>query len=90
MGKAAASPTKRAAELRESLNDANHNYYVLARPTISDAEYDRLLRELEELERAHPELATPDSPTQRIGAAVREDMAKVEHDPPMYSLANAM
>ena len=58
----------RAAELRETLDRANHEYYVLDAPTLSDAEYDRLFRELRQIEDAHPELRTPDSPTQRVGA----------------------
>ncbi len=58
----------RAAELREQIERANHDYYVLDAPTLSDAEYDRLFRELRALEAAHPELRTPDSPTLRIGA----------------------
>lgn len=86
----APDPAKRAATLAKKLHEANHRYYVLAEPSISDAQYDKLLRELEELEQAHPELRTEDSPTQRVGAAPRDDMAKVEHDPPLFSLANAM
>ncbi len=90
MASTAPNPSKRATELRQTLEQANHDYYVEGRPTISDAEYDRLLRELEQIESAHPELLTPDSPTQRVGATPRDDMAKVPHDPPMMSLANAM
>ena len=56
-----------AARLREELNEHNYNYYVLDTPVISDFAYDKMLRELEELESAHPELITPDSPTQRVG-----------------------
>jgi len=85
-----ATITAKAAELRRAINDANHRYYVLAQPTISDAEYDRLIRELEALESEYPNLLTPDSPTQRVAGAPRDDMAKVSHDPPMMSLANAM
>src|SRR5438105_14390745 len=80
----------RANELRTRLREASHRYYVLDAPTLSDAEYDRLFRELEELEKAHPELATPDSPTQRVGAAPSEKFAKVTHRRQMMSLANAM
>src|SRR3989442_8535244 len=58
----------RAAELRRLIERANYAYYVLDKPEISDAEYDRLFRELQELEAKHPELRTPDSPTQRVGA----------------------
>jgi DNA ligase (NAD+) len=78
----------RAEELRERIRDANHRYYVLSRPTLSDAEWDRLFAELKALEAAHPELVTPDSPTQRIGAPVTA-AAKVEHREPMLSLENA-
>ena len=62
------TPAARAAELRRLIERANHAYYALDRPEISDAEYDRLFRELQALEAAHPELRTPDSPTGRIGA----------------------
>src|SRR5881227_3735375 len=80
----------RANELREKLREANYRYYVLDAPTLSDAEYDRLLRELEALEKEHPELLTPDSPTQRVGAAPSDKFAKVTHRRQMMSLANAM
>src|SRR5207248_11608650 len=80
----------RANELREKLREASYRYYVLDAPTLSDAEYDRLFRELEELEKAHPELATPDSPTRRVGAAPSERFSKVTHSRQMMSLANAM
>ncbi len=83
-------PARRAEELRAQLREASYRYYVLDAPTLSDAEYDRLFRELEELEKAHPELATPDSPTQRVGAAPSEKFAKVTHRRQMMSLANAM
>ncbi|MGN6518223.1 MAG: NAD-dependent DNA ligase LigA [Dokdonella sp.] len=79
----------RAAELRARIEDANYRYHVLDEPDIADAEYDRLMRELEALEAEHPELATPDSPTQRVGAAPSNAFAKVRHDVPMLSLANA-
>lgn len=85
----AAAPAQRAEELRRILTDANYEYYVLDAPTLSDAEYDRLLRELKELELAHPELQTPDSPTQRVGAEPASQFVKVEHLAPMYSLDNA-
>jgi DNA ligase (NAD+) len=84
------NPARRAEELRALLREASYRYYVLDAPTLSDAEYDRLFRELEELEKAHPELATPDSPTQRVGAAPSEKFAKVTHRRQMMSLANAM
>src|SRR3954468_18864878 len=79
----------RAAELRVVLNRASHEYYVLDRPTLSDAEYDRLFRELQDLERNFPECLSPDSPTLRIGAEVQSQLAKHEHLRPMLSLGNA-
>jgi len=79
----------RAERLRREINRHNYLYYVLDRPEISDAEYDRLMRELEEIEAAHPELITPDSPTQRVGAKPAEQFRTVEHRTPMLSLANA-
>ncbi len=77
---------QRARELRAALNEANHRYYVLDQPTLSDAEYDRLMVELQELEAAYPELVTPDSPTQRVGAPVRQELGAVTHSQPMMSL----
>jgi DNA ligase (NAD+) len=79
----------RAAELRETIEQANHEYYVMDAATRSDAEYDRLFRELRELEAAHPELRTPDSPTQRVGAEPASRLEKTEHLAPMLSLDNA-
>jgi len=79
-----------ADRLREQINRANHLYYVLDAPEISDAEYDVLMRRLQELEAAHPALVTPDSPTQRVGAAPSEKFAVVRHRKMMMSLANAM
>jgi DNA ligase (NAD+) len=79
----------RAATLREQLERASHQYYVLDRPEISDAEYDRLFRELQDLEREHPELRAPDSPTQRVGAEPQSQLAKHRHLVPMLSLGNA-
>ena len=79
----------RAAELRRLIERANHAYYVLDRPEISDAEYDRLFRELQELEAKHPELRTPDSPTHRVGAEPASAFKKHRHLVPMLSLANA-
>ena len=84
------NPAARAEELRARLRDASHRYYVLDAPTLSDAEYDRLFRELEQLEADHPDLITPDSPTRRVGAAPSEKFAKVVHRRQMMSLANAM
>ncbi|HEX9382239.1 MAG TPA: NAD-dependent DNA ligase LigA, partial [Gemmatimonadaceae bacterium] len=80
---------KRAGELRGLLNRASHDYYVLDRPTIPDAAYDKLFRELQELERDFPECITPDSPTLRIGAEPQSQLSKHEHIRPMLSLANA-
>ena len=79
----------RAAELRRLLERASHEYYVLDRPEMSDAEYDRLFRELQDLETAHPELRTADSPTHRIGADPSAAFHKHRHLVPMLSLANA-
>jgi DNA ligase (NAD+) len=79
----------RMRALRDRIEDANHRYHVLDDPTISDAEYDELLRQLRELEADHPELATPDSPTQRVGAAPSEAFSAYRHAVPMLSLANA-
>ena len=76
----------RAEQLRQELNEHNYNYYVLDRPTISDFEYDRLLRELEDLEGAHPELITPDSPTQRVGGQALDAFRQVVHQVPLQSL----
>ncbi len=78
-----------AEALREALNLHNHRYYVLDDPLISDAEYDRLFRELQALETAHPALATPDSPTQRVGAAPAAAFGEVAHRVPMTSIDNA-
>ena len=84
-----AAAARRAAELREQLERASHEYYVLDRPTLSDAEYDRLFRELQALEREHPALRTPDSPTMRVGAEPASVLAKHAHVVPMLSLGNA-
>ncbi len=80
---------QRALELRRLIEDANYRYYVRDDPAIPDVEYDRLLRELQDLEAAHPELLTSDSPTQRVGAGPLKDFAQVAHDVPMLSLNNA-
>ncbi len=79
----------RAAELRSQIDDANYRYHVLDAPAIADVAYDALLRELIELEAAHPELTSPDSPTQRVGAVQAGKFAPYEHVRPMLSLANA-
>jgi DNA ligase (NAD+) len=77
---------ERADALRELLHHHSHQYYVLDAPEIPDAEYDRLFRELQALEEKYPELATPDSPTQRVGGKVLEGFAKVRHKVPMLSI----
>jgi DNA ligase (NAD+) len=77
---------ERADALRELLHHHAHRYYVLDTPEIPDAEYDKLFRELQELEEKHPELLTPDSPTQRVGGKVLEGFAKVRHKVPMLSI----
>ncbi|HET6546133.1 MAG TPA: NAD-dependent DNA ligase LigA [Rhodanobacteraceae bacterium] len=79
----------RAASLRARIEDANYRYHVLDDPDIADIEYDKLLRELIELEAAHPELVTPDSPTQRVGASPSGAFSTVRHEIPMLSLGNA-
>ena len=80
---------KEAESLREQINYHNYRFYVLDDPEIPDVEYDRLMRQLEELEQAHPELITPDSPTQRVGAAPLDKFREVKHEIPMLSLGNA-
>jgi len=80
---------RRAAELRTAIEKANYQYHVLDAPTIGDEQYDALMRELIELEAKHPELVTPDSPTQRVGAPPSERFRPVRHVAPMLSLGNA-
>jgi DNA ligase (NAD+) len=82
--------TAEIEDLREKLHHHEHLYYVLDQPAISDAEYDRLMRRLQELEATHPETITPDSPTQRVGGKPREGFVKVRHSSPMLSLDNAL
>ena len=82
-------PVQRVSQLREVLDEHNHNYYVLDQPTISDYDYDMLFRKLRDLEDEHPELRTPDSPTQRVGGAPVDAFVKVRHRRPMLSLGNA-
>lgn len=84
----AESPRARARALAAEINQHNHRYYVLDDPQIPDADYDALLRELEQLETAHPELRSPSSPTQRVGAAPADQFETVEHKLPMLSLGN--
>jgi DNA ligase (NAD+) len=83
------SPAEQVARLREQIERANNAYYILDAPEISDAEYDRLFRELQALEAEHPDLQSPDSPTQRVGATAATALAKHTHQRPMLSLANA-
>jgi DNA ligase (NAD+) len=80
---------QRLEEVRDQVRYHGYRYYVLDDPVISDDAYDSLYRELQELEAAHPELVTPDSPTQRVGGVVREEFVAVEHPRPMLSLTNA-
>lgn len=80
---------ERAAQLREGLNQHIYRYNVLNDPIITDAEYDRLYHELKQIEEANPELVTPDSPTQRVGSDLTEDLPKVTHPAPILSLSNA-
>ncbi len=80
---------KRVEKLREEIEYHNYRYYVLDQPEISDAQYDRMMRELEKLERDYPELRSPNSPTQRVGASPLEEFEIVRHTIPMLSLANA-
>jgi len=82
-------PARRAAQLRQQLQQANYEYYVLDAPSLEDTVYDALLRELQDLEAAHPHLITPDSPTQRVGGQPAEKFTAVEHNIPLYSLENA-
>ena len=79
----------RAQELRAQIDRHNYLYYVLDSPEVADGQYDALMKDLRELEQAHPELVTPDSPTQRVGAEPAEGFEPVEHARPMLSLANA-
>ena len=87
------SPSQRTIQrienLRKELHEHDYRYYVLAEPTIADGEYDKLMRELQELEREYPQLLTPDSPTQRVGGKHTKEFAVVSHNPPMLSLANS-
>lgn len=80
---------ERIAQLRSELDDHNYRYYVLDEPSVPDAEYDRLFRELKALETEHPELVTPESPTQRVGGAAASAFGEVRHEVPMLSLGNA-
>ena len=81
---------ERIEQLRRELEMHNYNYYVLDDPVISDGEYDKLFRELSELEENNPLLITENSPTQRVGAKPRDDFGSITHSIPLLSLANAM
>ncbi len=85
---ASVNTAQRAAELREQINQHDYRYYVLNEPSVPDAEYDRLMKELRDIEAAHPELLTADSPTQRVSGAASPEFAEVRHAIPMLSLAN--
>ena len=84
-----ASPQARIERLRAELERHNHAYYVLDAPTVPDAEYDRLFLALQQLESTHPEYASPESPTRRVGGAVASGFGQVQHALPMLSLQNA-
>ena len=84
----AQTEAQRIAYLREYLHEQNHNYYVLNSPVISDMEFDGLMRELQSLEASHPEMADPNSPTQRVGSDVNLSFEQVRHTRPMLSLGN--
>ncbi len=86
---ASEKPAHRIEKLRDEIRHHEHLYYVLDKPEISDAEYDALMNELKKLEAAHPELVTPDSPTQRVGGKPAEGFRKMRHSRPMLSLDNA-
>ena len=79
----------RFQQLKETLNHYNYQYYVLDDPSVPDSEYDRIFQELKQLESAHPELITKDSPTQRVGAHPLAAFEQIEHKVPMLSLDNA-
>src|ERR1700687_5394094 len=80
---------KKAAALRGKIRQHEYQYYVLDDPTVTDAEFDRLMNELKALESKYPQLVSPDSPTQRVGGAAREGFETVRHRRPMLSLDNA-
>ena len=84
----AMSLERRVDSLRKTIEKLNYDYFVLDQPTATDAEYDAIVRELREIEAAHPELITPESPTQRVGAAPQAKFTQVEHPLPMLSLSN--
>jgi DNA ligase (NAD+) len=83
------TPIERVAAIRKRIDEANYRYYVLDDPTLSDAEYDALMGELRQIETEHPDLITPDSPTQRVSGEPADEFAKVRHPQPILSLGNA-
>src|SRR5205809_3344367 len=83
------TPKKEIETLRRELERHNRLYYLEAKPEVSDFEFDRMMKRLEELEAKHPELADPNSPTQRVGGAPIDSFASVIHDPPMLSIENS-
>src|SRR4051812_1668587 len=87
---ASAAVAARAAELRKQLEHHNYKYYVEDSPEISDLAYDALFRELVQIEKDHPDLARPDSPTQRVGGAPVSKLKSVTHRQPMYSIGNTV
>ena len=89
MAKGTKDLEKKLDALRGQIRYHEHRYYVLDDPEISDAAFDKLVNELKRIEAEHPELITPDSPTQRVGGKPREGFVKVEHSSPMLSLDNA-
>ena len=89
MSKSDSQPLEEITQLRAALDEANYRYYVLDDPTLTDADYDRQLQRLQQLEASHPELITSDSPTQRVGAAPADGFPSVAHAIPMLSLDNA-
>src|SRR6266576_3959567 len=84
----AQSAEQRIKKLRDEINHHNHLYYIESRPQISDRDFDRLLAELIELEKANPHLITPDSPSQRVGGDVQSELKPVRHGVPMMSIDN--
>src|SRR5258708_13200415 len=88
MAAAAKDLEKKIEALREKIRHHEHLYYVLDQPEISDAEFDALMRQLQQLEAEHPTLITPDSPPQRVGGKPREGFVKMRHSSPMLSLHN--
>src|SRR6195256_4453699 len=90
MAAAAKDVEQKIQALREKIRYHEHLYYVLDNPEISDAEFDKLMQQLQQLEAEHPTLITPDSPTQRVGGKPREGFIKVRHSSPMLSLDNAL